>query len=314
MSDIEAIASKARGLRQLRFLVALMELIDETPGLVEVWRDGILERAGEPGLDYQVWAEDARAMDRNGWVRFEESIAGIDSLRLTQHGRDTAAEFANLRESPWDRTRHTAEASLKWLHGLELREQTAQQFDDFLATPGGAYLGASLTQTELKRAWEHLADKGLVRGTKTMQGPVLRPSITPAGSMLVEAGRSVYDSDSGSGSVTHINAQGAHGFNMAVNSPYATQTNTLTTEQVNHVKQTVDALRGVLANFGVPENVKAEAEIVLEEIEEEAATQTPRSGKIRERLTAVGAAIGQAGLAVVTTTANALIQHAMQGM
>ncbi len=85
MSDIEGIASSARGLRQLKILVALMELIDETPGLVEVWRDEILDRAGESGIHYRVWAEDAQAMDRNGWVRFEESIAGIDSPRLTRY-------------------------------------------------------------------------------------------------------------------------------------------------------------------------------------------------------------------------------------
>ena len=103
MSD-GVLAQSASGLRQLKLLVALKELIDER-GIIEAWSKDIIERAAETDLDGVGFAQDAELMKANGWVDFEESLVGVDSLRIKQYGRDVVAKFIESRDSAWERQR-----------------------------------------------------------------------------------------------------------------------------------------------------------------------------------------------------------------
>lgn len=193
-----------------------------------------------------------------------------------------------------DRVWSIRDAVLKWLylkamvdgnrHPVLLVEDIAKSVD-WQADP--------LTEPEVAAASDWLKDEGYLTGGGTFGHGVVRPSITPRGEALADAGQSVR------GGNTPADPQGitmitiSNSTNVAVGSPGATQTYTMTQQRERSVA-VADALE---ASSGDSLEV-AEAHRIASEIKAEAASDQPNTSRLKQlvmsAITAGAAALGQA--------------------
>lgn len=112
--------------------------------------------------------------------------AGEDDLLITAAGREVAAEF-RVAMQPLPRRRAVRRALIRWLD--EDNDPSSNQ--QLLEHPHGWFYGRRFSVEELGKAVNYLRDKGLIEGTPTMQGPLLRPRLTTLGRTCAER----YDAD-----------------------------------------------------------------------------------------------------------------------
>ena len=153
------------------------------------------------------------------------------------------------------------DALLEWLY-----EQPGQvpAVGPFLADTRAYFFGDRFTEDEANEALDHLGEVGLAKGiSAAWGGSLLRPEVTADGKICVER----YDSNVGAWlaratpgpSVTILHS---HGVNIAVNSPGANQTVTITTDARQQMLQTADALAATLPVLGLdPEEMERARDI-----------------------------------------------------
>jgi len=193
-----------------------------------------------------------------------------------------------------DRVWSIRDAVLRWLylkamvdgnrHPVLLTEEIAKTVD-WQADP--------LTEPEVAAASNWLKEEGYLSGGGAFGHGVVRPSITPRGEALADAGRSVRGGNTPADpqGITMINI--SNSTNVAVGSPGATQTYTLTQQRERSVA-VADALE---AASGDSLEV-VEAHRIASEIKDEAALEQPNPSRLRQlvmsAITAGAAALGQA--------------------
>lgn len=112
--------------------------------------------------------------------------AGGDDLLITAAGREVAAEFRAAMQ-PLPRRRAVRRALISWLD----EDDDPSSDQQLLEHPHGWFYGRRFSVEELGAAANYLQDKGLIEGTPTMQGPLLRPRLTTLGRTCAER----YDAD-----------------------------------------------------------------------------------------------------------------------
>lgn len=260
---------------------------------------------------------DLEAMKSWGWVDFWPGLEGIGSVRINQPGLDAANEYKVLKNNPRRRAQEIREAVLNWLYDLHVSGGYASGISDFLSTPDAHFFGDPYDQEELYRAAKWLMDEEYISGTRAMGGEVLRPSITTKGTRVIETEQSVNTALTQAGmTVNEVNITGSQGVNVSVASNNVIQSNTLTQGQIEEVEKILGSVRALLnpAVIGVTDEVAAEAQVLVGEVEEEIQAPAPNSGKVKALLLKLAelAATGtvQGGIDAL----NALMQQGIAGM
>jgi len=180
-----------------------------------------------------------------------------------------------------DRVWSIRDAVLKWLYlkaMVDGNRHPVLQADDIAKTV--EWQGDPLTPLEVVEASEWLRDQEYASGTGTWGHGVVRPSITPKGEALADAGKSVR------GGNTPADPQGVttihigNSTDVAIESPGATEITTVT-EQIKRAVAFAKAVEKVAD--GSSEALEHAQQIALE-IKAEAAQPQPNQSRLKQLL------------------------------
>lgn len=280
MSAVESLAQTTSGLRQLQLISTLVES-EPLDNNGQVGVGALYEGAKNRGAARNSVTHDLEALQNSGWLWFERSAAGIQTVVLKQPGVDAAEEFEALKTNPRFRSRQIRKAVLNWLYDLHVQGGEASRVTDFLTSPSNEHFGERYTADELDRAVELLLDQKYMEAISTFDGGSALPTITSKGIDLVETGETATSSAPG-GDIYNIHNSGA--LNLAPRSTNATQSITMTQGQVKQIEETLESLRLMLSPqfIGVTDEVAAEAQAILGDVDEEIHAEAPSGGKVKD--------------------------------
>ena len=249
----------------------------------------------------------------------EMAAAGVPVVEIASTllvGRSTVYRALNadnesenhVADNPIDRVWSIRDAVLKWLYLKTMVQDNrlpVLKADDIAKTVD--WQGEPLEQHEVAAASNWLLDEAYIKGTASSGGGVGRPSITPRGEALADAGKSVRGgnepADPQGTTTIHI----SNSTNVAIDSPGTTQTFTLT-EQLKSAAAVADALESCSETS--PETT--EAHRVASEIKVEVAKAQPDSSRLKQlvmsAVTAGTAAMGQAAATDLIHLASQALQ------
>lgn len=276
MSAVESIAQTVAGLRHLQLISALIETEPlDRQGQVGVGK--FYDEAKIKGIARHNVTNDLEALRDQDWIWFEASSAGIQTVNLKQPGIDVAQEFDALRRDRRRRVRELRKELLNWLYDLYLDGRQAKEMDYFLTTSKNKYFGDPYTPKEIEREAVWLLTEGLIAGSQSFDPGLASPTITNKGIAVMEQDSSPAPAPRG-GDIYNIHNTGA--LNWAHNSSKVTQSNTLTQPQVEQVERTLGSVRAMLNPqfIGVTEDVAAEGQVIIGEVEAEIHSSAPNGG------------------------------------
>ncbi|WP_082807493.1 hypothetical protein [Janibacter terrae] len=294
--DDNAVMDRLRGTEEEAALLAVAE------GGGQVWPGAVDKVTG--GRRATVGA--VSALQDLGLVDREQSAAY--EVTLTRRGRRVAERITDSRTDGRDRADAVRLGLLRWLKARTERPGTADLYaEDEEAT---AY-GVPFTVEEIRHAVAFLREHSLIVGTGSMQGPFLRPGLTPEGRNAVDSGLAVSDHvRGGPSSQTFNNTANFHGGNVA-GVQVGGQGNsmdvvmTVTNEERTQVLAGLAEVCQTLDDAGVTSPEVREA---VEAIHEEAAKPDASRPALRERITeAVAVAAVTEGAPVILQGLGALL-------
>jgi len=190
--------------------------------------------------------QDLNDFHKNGLIDLADCFTYEDAdCVVTAHGARYIEAIRKQRDDVIARRKTARDAVLRYLFAAKVGNNNPSDVADFLATPYSIYLGVQFTKNEFDDAVDWLLKAGLINGTKTFGGHLLRPSITHEGDITVESGRSVSDPKPEAGSTTTVNVTG-HGNAVQAGSAGATQTVTITMSITDdHRQQTLNLAKAI---------------------------------------------------------------------
>ncbi|MGN7149306.1 hypothetical protein ACTHQ6_09980 [Arthrobacter sp. SAFR-179] len=292
-------------------LIATLVDFEHLDGNRQVGVGELYEDAVSRGLPRQSVTGDLQELQTRGWLWFEPSLAGIQTVTLNQAGVDVAEEFKALRSDPRRRTRQIREDVRSWLYDLYVRGEEASGITDFLTSPANQHFGDPYTEAELDRAAEWLLDEKHIEGILTFSGDLARPTITNKGISIVDNGTPAGDSGRG-----HITIHNSGAFNWSHNSSNVTQSNNLTQGQVDQVSEMLKTVIPLIASdlVRVSSETVAEAEAVADEIQQEIQSASAQPSRIKELAYKLVELAGTGGVQVGMSAVNSVVQQGIAGM
>jgi hypothetical protein len=262
----------------------------------------IAERLGEDPKDVgHAWD----VLAGNHLVRaFEPSLAETYTTQAmrTPAGRalvsrwDAQSGVGNLKRS-------CSAALLAWLGALD--GQDVGSTDEFTGDVRAFHFGVAYESELVAKAARDLKSLGLIEGTATWGGPIVRPAITPLGQLVASRhGGDVLAWQMSRGAETTVHVTGSTGVVVAANSPNAQQSVTVTAtiaEQVLNLAAALEAMIPVLQLEGADEAQARGLALELKQAAPEASSNPARTSRLvaAVRDIAVNAAGGAAGSALV---------------
>lgn len=274
MPTVESIAQTKPGLRHLQLISTLTEAVP-LDGQGQVGVGALYEDAKQRGIGRQGVTSDLEALQDKGWLWFERSATGIQTVVLKQPGIDAAEEFKALRNDRVRRARAIRTAILSWLYDLHFDDKEAPEIDYMLTTGRCMDFGDPFTPKELAREAKWLLAEGLIQGFQAISGVLRQPTITNKGIAVVENDGSTGTAARG-GDIYNIHNSGA--FNWAQNSSNFSQSNTLTQGQIEQVEKMLGQVRALLTpvTAGVSDDVASQAQVIAGQLEEEIKSPAPQ--------------------------------------
>ncbi|MCD5341519.1 hypothetical protein LR392_04655 [Arthrobacter sp. AK04] len=278
MSDVESLVESKTGLRHLQLMCQLQDYT-LLQGNCHVGVGRLYEIAKERGQPRESVTSDLEALQDRGWLWFEKSMAGIQTVVVNQAGQDVATEFKEFFTDTRRRTQQIRDDILNWLYDIYLRDGIAYGMSDFLKHHTASFYGLYYTEKELLRATRWLKDEEYITGTGAFGGELIRPELTTKAIRTIETGRSVNDLLTQAGvNVTEVHVQGSSGVNIAVDSSNVTQSNTLTQGQIENVEKMLGQVRALLTpvTAGISDEVASQAKVITGQLEEEIKSPAPQ--------------------------------------
>lgn len=250
-----------------------------------------------------------------GLVRtFERTLAETftgEAMR-TANGKSLVSQWDALRSA--GRTKRACMAAmLSWLDAHE--GESIAGTDSFAGDVRSYFFGLPFSSEYLVAAARELKEHGLISGTGTWGGPVLRPAITTLGKVVLARhnGDLVEWEASRQASGTTVSVSGSTGVAIATNSPGATQTVTVVSasEQVLNLASALEAMMPILqlepAQFASATGLVAQLREAAPEAETNPSKVKALVGMVRDVATnAVGGAAGSALFALAEQVAQSL--------
>lgn len=294
--DDNALADWLRGTDEEAVLLAVAESGGEAgPSVVDEVSGGRRETV------YTV-----QRMQDMGLVEREQSMAY--EVVLTRRGHRLAERITESRTDGRDRADAVRLGLMRWLKAHPERPETADHFAyDETAT---AY-GVPVTVDEIRHAVAFLREYSLIVGKGTLQGPFLRPGLTPEGRNAVDSGQAVSDYVRGgprtqtSNTTNTLINHGHMGGGQVGDGNTQHVVMHVTHEERAEVLAGVVEVRRTLDEAGVN---SPEVRAAVEAIHEEAAKPDASRPALRERITeAVAVAAITAGAPVALEGLGALL-------
>ncbi len=297
-------------------MVALTEL-NPLDSNRQVGVDVLFKEPDRWGLDKQAISNDLEALQERGWIWFERSLVGIQTVVIVQNGVDAAEDFGQLKGNRRRRVQEIRDAVLNWLYDLYVQGVEASGISDFLTSPSNQYFGDQYSEGELGRAATWLLTEGYVDGIETFGGELARPGITTKGIRVIETEQSVNKALTSAGmTVNEINISDSQGVNVAVASSDVRQTNSLTQGQIDQVEKILGSVRAMLNPMviGASEEVTMEAQTIVREVEDEIHSESPSTGKVKALLLKLTELAATGTVQGGVDALNAMMQQGISGL
>lgn len=229
----------------------------------------------------------ALLMDRGHLDGFT-SLAGLNDVSLTLHGKDVTTQFATARSDKPSRLRQLQDDYLRWLYNEIEVEGRSPTPDEYLAT-SPSFLGAEYSAAELEKAGERLSQAALISGPGAWQySAPLRPRLSAKGRHVVESGRSVHDVIAATPAIQNTYSTTVHGNANVANASTGVTQNLVVEDWGSRVTATLDAVTQSFA--ALPQEIGIALEPLIEEARAGVAQNEPR--RARRALQAVGGFLG----------------------
>ncbi|MFE3559152.1 hypothetical protein ACFXKW_30475 [Streptomyces sp. NPDC059193] len=261
--------------------------------------------------EYQLPGEDASVLalqlEQRGLVNIARSLADATDVHLTDEGRIAVHQLKNLQRDRAARLRHTMDAFLRWLFDTE-GHQVPVHPALFLATPGSFFAGAEISGTELHQALAYLAEHDLVEPVDT--DPVTI-AITPQGVSCALSGGSVQDhtNQPRSGATYNNFLPNAQGVIIGEQQNF-TQSNTGGIDPSAFV-QLAGYVGQISGTLGLAEPERTELERVAQELHDEATSQEPQPGRLRQLAGRIKEGLLEAGSTMAATVGIQMAEQAI---
>jgi len=234
---------------------------------------------------------------------------------LTHAGARDVEARRQRREDPALRAAAARNGLLLWFYGQALADVHLPVTERVLESDESMFEGARLTAREVDRAADHLAKKGLIKGTRVAQrdGPV-RAEITSTGEDCVEHfGGDVAEWTRAQtrGGTTVTNSIGTfnnHGGAVAVGSTNVNQ-DVHVGVQADDLVRLTQALLAELPKLGLAPAVQEAARDALDEVGREVEQAEPDTSRVMDAFGRFVGYLADAGKPAVTMAFLALAQH-----
>lgn len=217
-------------------------------------------------------------LDQQGLVHLLRTAGTTKLVRLSDSGRVAVRQLKDLQKDRAARIQHTMDALLRWLFDT-VSDQTPVDPALFLATPGSYFAGTEISASELHQALAYLAEHKLIEHIDTDPATV---AITPQGTRCALAGGSVQD---------HVNQPrpGTRYNNFMPNAKgviigeqqHFTQNNTEGVDPTLFA-QLAGYVGQVSSTLDMPDADRAELERVAQDLHDEATSENPEPGRLRQ--------------------------------
>lgn len=226
----------------------------------------------------------------------DRSSLGTPGARVLR--KRTPPERLDAVNAAVDRVWTIRDAVLKWLYLKSMvdgHRHPVLQANDIAKSV--EWRAEPLTQQEVAAASDWLKEQGYISGPGAWGGGVVRPSITPKGEALADAGRSVRGGDSRAEPQEAAAIRISNSANIAIHSPAAQQSYSASM-QLEKVATVAAALERAARVPKVSPETAGEAERTAAEIRAEVSRLEPDHGKLKQLLfssmTRIAAGFGQA--------------------
>ncbi|MFL4480533.1 hypothetical protein ACIPUB_19945 [Paeniglutamicibacter sp. ORCA_105] len=280
-SELIKLASTPIGARRLNLITAINENVDRAG--FEVSMKPFELSHDEYHGNYNVFLDDLRWFENQGWVWFEADGTGISGVVVKAAGSEAVRAFKTAREDIAARVKVARDNYLRWLYDCDMNGDTGLRYEDFRSSKHGSYLGVEFTDQEIGKAASWLIAKKYMTGNLMSAGYYTYPKITTAGSDIIEGPGSLAGiASSAYSSITNVNVNGSHGSNVNVGGSNVTQTATATVKQVQEAQKFVESGRVLAQHLGLSPDLHSQVLEVIEEVEVEAATPNPKKNVLVE--------------------------------
>jgi hypothetical protein len=231
-------------------------------------------------------------LERSGWVKAVDSLAGLTGIFLTPGGKDAATQFERAQKDPVARIRQLQDDYLRWVYvetEIEDRHPTPSQFHALAPS----HLGLAYTEREIEKAGARLKGAGYIVGPEVDQydAPIY-PELTQKGRWVVENGKSVHDPTPTVAGTTHNYTTNVAGpANVANGSTNVTQTMHAESGWTNEATKILDIIAQAIT--ALPAAIQAEVATEVRVARDAVNANEPSRAK--QALSAIGGFLGDAG-------------------
>ncbi|MET8585578.1 hypothetical protein ABZX39_32625 [Streptomyces collinus] len=246
-------------------------------------------------------------LEQRGLVARASSARNEIGLRLTDAGRVAVSGLKKLQQDRAARLRSTMDAFLRWLFDTA-GDQSPTDPGLFLATPNAYFAGAAISGTDLHQALFHLAKPSLIERIDTEPATV---AITPEGATCALYGGSVKDHTNAARTGTTYNnfLPNAKGVIIGEQKHF-TQNNTDGVDPTLFV-QLAGYVGQVSSTLGMPEPERVELERVARDLHDEATSENPEPGRLRQFATQLKDKLLEVGTTMAATMGVQMAEQAL---
>jgi hypothetical protein len=246
-------------------------------------------------------------LEQRDLVKIARKMGGTPDVHLSDAGRVAVSRLKKLQQDRAARLRYTMDAFLRWLFDTA-GDQSPTDPSLFLATPSAYFAGAAISGTDLHQALTHLAEPNLIERIDTDPATV---AITPEGVSCALSGGTVQDHTNAVRTGTTYNnfLPNAKGVIIGEQQHF-TQNNTDGVDPTLFV-QLAGYVGQISPTLGMPEPERVELERVAQDLHDEATSDNPKPGRLRQFTTQLKDKLLEASTTMAATMGVQMAEQAL---
>jgi hypothetical protein len=249
----------------------------------------------------------ALQLEQRGLVKLLRAASGPMAIHLSDEGRVEVHRLKQLQQDRVARLRYTMDAFLRWLFNT-VGDQSPTDPSLFLATPTAYFAGAAVSGADLHQALAYLAEHNLIERIDIDPATV---AVTPEGVSCALSGGTVQDHTNAARTGTTYNnfLPNAKGVIIGEQQHF-TQNNTDGVDPTLFV-QLAGYVGQISPTLGMPEPERVELERVAQDLHDEATSENPEPGRLRQFTTQLKDKLLEAGTTMAATMGVQMAEQAL---
>ncbi|GCB53238.1 hypothetical protein [Streptomyces sp. NL15-2K] len=246
-------------------------------------------------------------LEQRDLVKIARTMGGTPDVHLSDAGRVAVSRLKKLQQDRAARLRYTMDAFLRWLFDTA-GDQSPTDPAPFLAPTTAYFAGAAISGTDLHQALGYLAEHNLIERIDTDPATV---AITPEGVSCALSGGSVQDHTTPARTGTTYNNYLPNAKGVIIGEQqHFTQNNTDGVDPTLFV-QLAGYIGQISPTLAMPEPDRVELERVAQDLHDEATSENPEPGRLRQFTTQLKDKLLEAGITMAATMGVQMAEQAL---